>query len=169
MVPRCIPARLLLVSFFLYLSVAFAMAFRPNCGRPFDHPRWADGDPLARAFIIEMKDDLAVYLTNMNAAIHGIGTSLKGTLLDGEHRKKYEKMYNRLLVWRIEEIMYVELPKRQREKEVKWSTDVYTDICTAIWYYLRESEKIMMMSNTKKLHKIIFFVEKKNTKSRKSD
>ena len=116
------------------------MAFRPNCGRPLDHPRWADGDPLAfgvhlaRAFIIEMKDDLAVYLTNMNAAIHGIGTSLKGTLLDGEHRKKYEKMYNRLLVWRIEEIMYVELPKRQREKEVKWSTDVYTDICTAIWY-----------------------------------
>ena len=90
-----------------------------------------------------MKDDLAVYLTNMNAAIHGIGTSLQGTLLDGEHRKKYEKMYNRLLVWRIEEIMYVELPKRQREKEVKWSTDVYTDICTAIWYYLRESEKII--------------------------
>ena len=42
------------------------MAFRPNCGRPYDHPRWADGDPLARAFIIEMKDDLAVYLTNMN-------------------------------------------------------------------------------------------------------
>jgi hypothetical protein len=41
----------------------------------------------------------------MNAAIHGIGTSLKGTLLDEEHRKKYEKMYNRLLVWRIEEIM----------------------------------------------------------------
>ena len=119
------------------------MAFRPNCGRPFDHPRWADGDALARAFIMEMKDDLAVYLTNMNAAIHGIGTSLKGTLLDGEHRKKYEKMYNRLLVWRIEEIMYVELPKRQREKEVKWSTDVYTDICTAIWYYLRESEKII--------------------------
>ena len=43
----------------------------------------------------------------------------------------------------LEEIMYVELPKRQREKEVKWSTDVYTDICTAIWYYFRESEKIM--------------------------
>ena len=143
MQPVAIPARLFLVSFFLYLSVAFVMAFRPNCGRPFDHPRWADGDPLARAFIMEMKDDLAVYLTNMNAAIHGIGTSLKGTLLDGEHRKKYEKMYNRLLVWRIEEIMYVELPKRQREKEVKWSTDVYTDICTAIWYYLRESEKII--------------------------
>ena len=60
------------------------MAFRPNCGRPYDHPRWADGDPLARAFIIEMKDDLAVYLTNMNAAIHGIGTSLQGTLLDHE-------------------------------------------------------------------------------------
>ena len=73
-----IPARLFLVSFFLYLSVAFAMAFRPNCGRRVDHPRWADGDALARAFIMEMKDDLAVYLTNMNAAIHGIGTSLKG-------------------------------------------------------------------------------------------
>ena len=57
------------------------MAFRPNCGRPFDQPRWADGDPLARAFIIEMKDDLAVYLTNMNAAIHGIGTSLQGNSL----------------------------------------------------------------------------------------
>ena len=72
-----------------------------------------------------------------------MGTSLQGTLLDGEHRKKYEKMYNRLLVWRIEEIIYVELPKRQREKEVKWSTDVYTDICTAIWYDLREAEKII--------------------------
>ena len=119
------------------------MAFRPNCGRRVDHPRLADGEALARAFIMEMKDDLAVYLTNMNAAIHGKGTSLKGTLLDGEHRKKYEKMYNRLLVWRIEEIMYVELPKRQREKEVKWSTDVYTDICTAIWYDLREAEKII--------------------------
>ena len=46
------------------------MAFRPNCGRPFDHPRWADGDALARAFIMEMKDDLCGYLTNSNAAIH---------------------------------------------------------------------------------------------------
>ena len=109
--------------FFLVSFRCIRNGFPPNCGRPYDHPRWADGDPLARAFIIEMKDDLAVYLTNMNAAIHGKGTSLKGTLLDGEHRKKYEKMYNRLLVWRIEEIMYVELPKRQREKEVKWSND----------------------------------------------
>ena len=74
------------------------MAFRPNCGRPFDHPRWADGDPLARAFIMEMKDDLREYLTNMNAFIHGKGTSFEGTLLDGHHRKKYEKIYNRLLV-----------------------------------------------------------------------
>ena len=74
------------------------MAFRPNCGRPLDHPRWADGDPLARAFIMEMKDDLREYLTNMNAAIYGKGTFLKGTLLDGPHRKKYEKIYSRLLV-----------------------------------------------------------------------
>ena len=90
-----IPARLFLVSFFLYLSVAFAMAFRPNCGRPLDHPRWADGDPLARAFIMEMKDDLAVCLTNMNAAIHGIGRFLKGTLLDvldGDHPPPFTRL-----------------------------------------------------------------------------
>ena len=88
------------------------MAFRPNCGRRVDHPRWADGDALARAFIMEMKDDLRGYLTNMNAFIHGKGTSFEGTLLDGHHRKKYEKIYNRLLAMRIKEIMYVELPKR---------------------------------------------------------
>ena len=45
-----IPARLFLVSFFLYLSVAFVMAFRPNCGRPYDHPRWAGGEDLVNEY-----------------------------------------------------------------------------------------------------------------------
>ena len=118
------------------------MPFRPNCGRRLchPHPHWADNDPSAREFIMEMKDDLRRYLTNMNASIHGKGTSFEGTLLDDHHRKEYEQIYNRLLRMRLDEILHVELPKRQKEKEVKWSTKVYTDLCTAIWYDLRDSD-----------------------------